>query len=295
MATVFGVDHKTIAITTICLSAGVSIYTSYKLWKVTKRQQEKNLYETEKLVSEYLIFHYGKDAEILRYDFGPKDSLHFPKRCAELCTKHFKDMGGIPSRALDIGCAVGCSTFELAKVFDSVIGLDYSQAFVDVCNKLKVNGSMQYNVQDEGDLMTSLTARVDDDVDRSKTTFIKGDACNLPNDLGQFGCVLAANLICRLHSPMDFLERLPGLVAPGGILVITSPYTFMEQFTEKSKWIGGYYDKENMPVSGFRTLQKKLGPDFDLIEEKNMPFFIRETARKNQWTVAHATVWKRKS
>ncbi|KAK3591618.1 hypothetical protein CHS0354_013802 [Potamilus streckersoni] len=294
MATLFGFDHKMVAITTICLSAGVSIYTSYRLWKERQRQREKNLYETEKLVSEYLVLHYGKDAEILSYDFGLKESLHFPKRCAELCIKHFKERDGIPSRAFDIGCAVGCSSFELAKTFDAVIGLDYSQAFVDVCNRLRVYGCMQYNVQDEGDLQTLLIAGVDDEVDRSRTTFIKGDACSLPSDLGQFGCVLAANLICRLHSPMDFLERLPGLVASGGILVITSPYTWMEQFTDKSKWIGGYYDKKKRPVSGFQALQKKLGPDFDLIEEKNMPFFIRETAHKNQWTIAHATVWRRK-
>ena len=62
---------------------------------------------------------------------------------------------------------------------------------------------------------------------------MQGDACDLPRDLGQFGCVLAANLICRLHKPYEFLNRLAGLVASKGILVITSPYTWLEQFTEK--------------------------------------------------------------
>ena len=62
---------------------------------------------------------------------------------------------------------------------------------------------------------------------------MQGDACNLPSDLGHFGCILAANLIDRLHTPSDFLDRLPGLVAPNGIVVLTSPYTWLEQFTEK--------------------------------------------------------------
>jgi len=62
---------------------------------------------------------------------------------------------------------------------------------------------------------------------------MQGDACNLPLDLGQFGCVLAANLIDRLRTPQNFLNRLGTLVAPGGILVITSPYTFLEEFTPK--------------------------------------------------------------
>lgn len=62
---------------------------------------------------------------------------------------------------------------------------------------------------------------------------MQGDACHLPTDLGQFGCILAANLIDRLHRPSDFLDSLADLVAPDGIVVITSPYTWLEQFTEK--------------------------------------------------------------
>jgi 2-polyprenyl-3-methyl-5-hydroxy-6-metoxy-1,4-benzoquinol methylase len=33
--------------------------------------------------------------------------------------------------ALDIGCAVGGATFELARSFSHVLGIDYSQSFVD--------------------------------------------------------------------------------------------------------------------------------------------------------------------
>lgn len=69
--------------------------------------------------------------------------------------------------------------------------------------------------------------------ERNRCIFKQGDACNLPTDLGTFDCILAGNLICRLRDPFAFLHRLPGLVAPGGILVITSPYTWLEQFTAK--------------------------------------------------------------
>jgi len=69
--------------------------------------------------------------------------------------------------------------------------------------------------------------------DRSKVRFQRGDACSLPLDVGQFDCVLAANLICRLHTPHAFLDRLPSLVSTGGILVITSPYTFLRHFTPR--------------------------------------------------------------
>ena len=64
-------------------------------------------------------------------------------------------------------------------------------------------------------------------------TFQVGDACALPSDIGKFGMVLAANVICRLPEPMAFFNRLKDLVVPAGILVIVSPYTWLEQFTPK--------------------------------------------------------------
>jgi len=64
--------------------------------------------------------------------------------------------------------------------------------------------------------------------------FIQGDACALPADLGQFGMVLAANLLCRLPKPRLFLDRLASLVVPGGYVVMPSPYTWLEEFTPKS-------------------------------------------------------------
>ena len=61
----------------------------------------------------------------------------------------------------------------------------------------------------------------------------------------------------------------------------------------QSNWIGGYA-KEGTEVRGFDMLKKVLEPHFELLEEKDFPFVIRETIRKHQWTVAHATVWRRK-
>ena len=65
------------------------------------------------------------------------------------------------SRAFDIGCAVGRSTFELARGFDEVIGLDYSKAFIARCQELKMMGQADYSVAVEGDLTENKTAVVD--------------------------------------------------------------------------------------------------------------------------------------
>ena len=53
-----------------------------------KRLQQKDIYETNKSLSEYLLLHYGLPNESLLLDIGDKEALDFPKRCAELCLKH---------------------------------------------------------------------------------------------------------------------------------------------------------------------------------------------------------------
>ena len=48
----------------------------------------QNPYEAEKMVGEYLAFHYCPPEDYMKYTMGPKDALDFPLRCAELCFKH---------------------------------------------------------------------------------------------------------------------------------------------------------------------------------------------------------------
>lgn len=70
---------------------------------------------------------------------------------------------------------------------------------------------------------------------------MQGDACALPSNLAPVDCVLAANLLCRLPEPTAFLERCRTLVKPGGVLVLVSPYSWLKGWTDKAKWLGGYY------------------------------------------------------
>jgi hypothetical protein len=84
------IDHRYFVFGAFGVTAGIAVYSTYKLRNERTRRQTDNVYESQKLLNEYLVFHYSSPSEILKYDFGPKDSLDFPKRCAELCLKHFK-------------------------------------------------------------------------------------------------------------------------------------------------------------------------------------------------------------
>lgn len=117
-----------------------------------------------------------------------------------------------------------------------VQGIELSQSFVDMALRLQTEGEAAYHIKAEGDLRTSLTARVPADVDRSRVVFSAGDALSLPASLGSFDAVLVANVVCRLATPMACLERMvgpQGIVRPGGLLMLTTPFSWKEEFTRK--------------------------------------------------------------
>lgn len=250
-----------------------------------------NFYESDKAVSEYLLFHYGQSQELLPYEFGPATALNYPVRCVTECL----DLTRLPERprALDLGCSVGRSTFELARYCHEVIGIDYSQRFIDTAKELKQTGSIDYAYVEQGDLLTHTRAVVPAEIDRRRVTFEQGDAMNLRDHLGQFDVLLMANLVDRLRSPESCLRRLPGLLNPGGQLIITTPCTWLEEYTPRENWLGGYV-RDSKEVDTLAGLQKSLNGDFELITTKDLPFLIREHARKFQWSVAQASIWRRR-
>ena len=101
--------------------------------------------------------------------------------------------------------------------------------------------------------------------------------------------------MCRLPHPLHFLHSLPALVVPYGFVVLFSPHTWLTDYTSKDEWLGGFYDQDGKPVRTADRLKTVMeeGGRFKLVGEKNVPFFIRETYRKNQWSISHCTVFQR--
>ena len=245
----------------------------------------ENTYETDELLHQYLVFHYGTAEDQFPYTFGGSDALDFPKRCALEGPAQEADLR--QGRALDLGCAVGRSTFELARHYQEVIGIDYSHIFIKAANSLKRDGSCMASRQDEGSITTNLELQVDTSIDRTRVSFEQGDALSIRDDIGQFDLVLACNLICRLKEPLQLIRRLADLVKPGGCLFLTTPFTWMESYTPKANWLGSGSE------DSFDGLRRGLEPAFTLDADWDMPFIIREHTRKFQYSIAKASRWRR--
>ncbi len=240
------------------------------------------VYENPAILSEYLLFHYGREEEILpagvAWPEGMKAALGFAVRTPS----HFSSSLG--RRGLDLGCAVGRSTYEMSRTCEEVLGVDFSNAFIEAANELRQGRPITYVRRDEGHLETVLRASLPEGIDPSRLRFVKGDAMALPEDLGTFDRVHAVNLLCRLTDPARLLGRFPALLNEGGELILATPCTWLEDFTPPGNWPAG---------DTLEWLVGHLEAHFELVRRADEPFLIRETARKFQWTRSMLTVWRK--
>lgn len=251
----------------------------------TAVEQKDAYYESDKQLSEYAEFHYGDSY------FGVPN---FPKALSDYALQHLQNK---PKRtALDLGCATGRATFELARAFDHVTGIDFSARFIGLAMQAAEQGVLRYTMVNEGDLVSYQERTLSGlglDQLGDKVEFWQGDACNLKPQFSGYDFILAANLIDRLYSPRQFLSSIHERLNIGGVLMITSPYTWLEEHTPRDEWVGGYkQDGENVTtLDGLKTL---LGDHFTLMQTPvEIPFVIRETRHKFQHTLSEVTLWER--
>lgn len=252
------------------------------------------VYEGQRAVDEYLQMHFGVCDSVFPYlTAGAADGLAFPERCADHVAAAFKTTGKTPSgaAALDVGCAVGGASFALANHgFGRVDGVDFSGAFITAANSMKDEGQLAYTALVEGTRMAPRVAKLEPPPPAgTRLAFYEGDACALEplRDAGKlrsdgYDAVLASNLLCRLPRPRAFLRSCADwLVKPGGTLVLLTPFSWLEQWTPRDEWIGG-----GDLVSSEELQREMTGLGFVLRARADVPFLIREHARKFQYPTA---------
>lgn len=252
-------------------------------------------YDTDGTVNQYLLFHYGESAQ--QRDAELSTRMEFPQ-VANLITRTVvltNAYAGSKNRVLDLGCAVGRASFELARSFERVVGLDYSDAFIRAAETLQEQGDLVYRRWETGRHFTDLNASIDKDIDRSRIDFVQGDASSLsavPLLQGgkAFDAILLSNLLCRLSDPQQCLQQFvqsDRFLKPGGILVIASPNTWMEEYTQPERFLDGANNEGTLAAIG-----KQL-PGFQLLHDEDLPFMIREHRRKYEYIISQVSVWKK--
>ncbi|MEK5768461.1 methyltransferase domain-containing protein, partial [Acinetobacter schindleri] len=105
---------------------------------------------------------------------------NFAQSLIQLARPYFQN---IPChKALDIGCATGRASFELAQDFDQVTGLDFSARFIQQGVVLAQGETLRYSIPVEGELVeykSCSLAELELEQVANKVEFYQADACNL--------------------------------------------------------------------------------------------------------------------
>ena len=269
-----------------------------------------NVYETNDSLHMYLGLHYPSSgvkegvSPILPHNQSPVHGTHFPQRVANLLTSLNPER--TTNKALDMGCSVGGSSFELAKSFDHVDAFDFSENFIKAAKTMQAGDKMDFKVPIEAELFETVEAVLEPGVTpevAGKVNFFVGDACKIDelspikgNDgATTYDGITMSNLLCRLPDPVACLNGLSSIVNQGGIVVMVTPFSWLTEFTPRGKWLGGFLDPvTNEEIRSKDELQAIMeGNGFTKIHEEQMPLVIREHARKYQYIVSEATAWKK--
>jgi putative 4-mercaptohistidine N1-methyltranferase len=249
-----------------------------------------NNYETEKDAVKQLEFHYGKNY------FNVEN---FPKKCAEISVELCKENGVTLGRALDIGCGVGRTTYELVNLgFEESVGLDLSARFFQLAVKLKEQGKIRYALPEEAEIVDFKEIEISKlgyEKFIDKVMFFQQDAANLDTKkFNSFDLVFSGDLIDTMKFPKKLLSMVHELLNPKGIFVLTTPALWEPDCTQKEQWVGGF-KKDGENYNTYEGLKQILKENFTEIKPpQDIQYIYRETARKYQHVFTQATFWQRK-
>jgi SAM-dependent methyltransferase/uncharacterized protein YbaR (Trm112 family) len=143
-------------------------------------------------------------------------------------------------RVLDIGCAAGRSSFDLATAHSNalVLGIDLQLALLRIAQRA-AGGHVSYPRRRIGLVYDRRRFAVElPDADR--VDFWACDATALPFPVASADLCVGLNLLDCVPDPRQFLVGLAAVTAPGGRIFLATPYDWTTRATPLPHWLGGH-------------------------------------------------------
>ena len=243
---------------------------------------------------EEFVGYYEDDKDVIplcETDYGDVAD-NFSQRVLDIC----RPLIGKSERALNIGCSVGRASFEMAKDFEKVIGLDFTARLINVAEKMKNQGKIKYQLTTEGELVAFKEVSLKElglDGTAEKVEFWQADASNLSVKFKDYDFIFAQNILEKLYNPENFLNVIIERINSGGILVISSTYDWDEKYTARENWLGGFR-KDGEPFYSQEALSEIFAGKLKEIKpSQDLSFTIRQNDRIQYLKTAQIIFWQK--
>lgn len=187
--------------------------------------------------------------------------------------------------AIDIGCALGRSTFELARVSKGlVLGVDIHAGMIQKAARILQSGRLSYQRRTGGMLfeLREFEVPVSDCAERVDFWIMNAARPCIENRA--FDCVNMLNVIDCTPAPLDLLRSAAELVARGGVMIIATPFDWSPSVTPIQAWIGGHSPRGFFRGDSEEILRSILTPGshpvsidgFSIVaERRDVPWHVR--------------------
>lgn len=180
--------------------------------------------------------------------------------------------------AVELGCSTGRIVAELAAGAEHVVGLDLHHGAVRRARRLLAGEPVTYGRRITGRRYAPATIDPGDRaVAADRLTLLCGDALDPPLVPGMFDRVVALNLLDSLASPRGLLRVVDGLCAPGGELILTSPYAWASSVMDDRERLDG--DDPAATLTAMLQDGTGLGARYAIEDEAELPWTLRRDAR----------------
>jgi SAM-dependent methyltransferase/uncharacterized protein YbaR (Trm112 family) len=187
-------------------------------------------------LSTYAWDHYGEhDPQ------APADGEPRPGAARRLLEQALELAGELPpGPVIDLGCAVGGTTFHLAeRLGRPVLGADLNTALLRLASRVLHQGEVLYPLRRIGVVYDrrrfALRPPAAESVD-----FWACDAAALPLPAGRAALVVGLNLLDSVADPLATLRSVARVLAPQGKAILTCPYDWSPAVTPLESWLGGH-------------------------------------------------------
>lgn len=136
--------------------------------------------------------------------------------------------------SLDLGCAVGRMTFELASISTIAVGLDLDFRSLVAALQIQKSGSIQFNRVRSSKRLSTESVCFEP---RDNVLFLVADALDPPFPAEMFGTVSALNVLDNVSVPLTLIGQMDALLAPGGQLLMCSPYQWRPDIADSAQWL----------------------------------------------------------
>ncbi|MGD8567842.1 MAG: methyltransferase domain-containing protein [Gammaproteobacteria bacterium] len=210
-------------------------------------------------LSTYAWDHYGDKAPAGELGAGYQDiTPGNAVRCLQAGLSLLEQVPKTP--AIDIGCAVGRTTFELAAQLNGlVLGVDMGFPILRVAQQVLREGRISFPLKRVGIVFDHYEFEINMD-NNQYVDFWACDAQALPFADESFGFASGLNVIDTVAAPRKVLVSINDVLANKGKAILSSPYDWSPP-TPVQAWIGGFGQRNHHEGDSDAALKALLGGD----------------------------------